>query len=175
MKKDQSIYRVGVAQPTCAIIHEEYDWELEHQSLVKDDSLFSKPPLCFPNIFGDSAIPDFTCIYLSMDAPIFYHSQKILDVSPSSENREEKLLIEKSLDSSFACSRNIEGEHSCFSSTPLCDSSNHEDVGKNPKFSNRGYHDLSTSPSDHDVDSIIVNPSKALVYSDLFVDEVETP
>jgi len=30
VNEDQAIDAVGVAQPTCAIIHEEYDWELEH-------------------------------------------------------------------------------------------------------------------------------------------------
>ena len=55
------------------------------------------------------------------------------------------------------------------------DSSNHEDADKHLEFSDLGCHDLSTSSSDHDVDSIIVNISKALVYNDLSVDEVETP
>jgi len=44
VNEDQAIDGVGVAQPTCAVIHEEYEWELEHQHLAKDDSLLSKPP-----------------------------------------------------------------------------------------------------------------------------------
>ena len=45
LNKDQSIDGVGVAQPTCTVIHEEYDWELEHHSSAKDHSLLSDPPL----------------------------------------------------------------------------------------------------------------------------------
>lgn len=70
---------------------------------------------------------------------------------------------------------NTEGEHPCFSSTPLHDSSNHEDVEKNLISSDLSCHDLSTSSSDHDVDLIIVNIYKSLFYDNLFVDEVETP
>jgi len=69
---------------------------------------------------------------------------------------------------------NTKGEHHCFPSTPLLDSSNHEDANKHPEFSDLGCHDLSTSSSDHDVDSIIVNLSKTLVYDDISVNEVET-
>lgn len=70
--------------------------------------------------------------------------------------------------------KNTKGENNCLPSSPLPDSSNHEDVDKNPKFSNVGYRDLSTSSFDHDVDSIIVNLSKTLVYDDLSVNEVDT-
>jgi len=74
VNEDQAINGVGVAQPTYTIIREDYDWELEHQSLPKDDSLLSEPPPCFPNIFGDSVIPNFTCVSSSTDAPIVDHS-----------------------------------------------------------------------------------------------------
>jgi len=74
MNEDQVINRVGVAQPTCAIIHEEFDWEIEHQTSAKDDSLVSEPPPFFPNIFGDPAIHDFACASSFMDALIIDHS-----------------------------------------------------------------------------------------------------
>ena len=38
-----------------------------------------------------------------------------------------------------------------------------------------GYRDLFTLSSNHDVDSIIVNLCKPLVYEDLSVNEIETP
>jgi len=75
----------------------------------------------------------------------------------------------------FIFLENTEGEHIFFSSTPLSDSSNHEDVDKHPKFSDLRCRDLFTSSSDHDVDSTIVNISKTLVYDDLSVHEVKTP
>jgi len=75
--------------------------------------------------------------------------------TPSSENISNLETI---------ISENTEGEHPCFSSTPLHDSSNHDDVDKHPKFFDLGCQDLSTSSSDHDVDSLIVNLSKPLVY-----------
>jgi len=62
-----------------------------------------------------------------------------------------------------------------FSSTPLCDSLNHGHANKHMEFFDLGYRDLSTSSYNHDVDSIVVNPSKEMVYDDVFVDEVETP
>jgi len=81
--KDQAINGVGVAQPTCFVIHEEYDWEPEHQLAKKDDPLMFAPPPLFPNIFDDSVIPDFSCVSPSMDAPIVDCSQNMLDVNPS--------------------------------------------------------------------------------------------
>ena len=57
---------------------------------------------------------------------------------------------------------------------PLHDSSNHEDVEKHPRFYHLGCYDLSNSSSDHDVDSLIVNPSNPLVYDYPSVNEVET-
>ena len=84
VNEDQAINGVGVAQPTCIVIHEEYDLESENQPEVKDDSLLSTPPLFLPDIFGDSSIPDFTCVYLFANALIIDHSQDSLDVSLSS-------------------------------------------------------------------------------------------
>ena len=68
----------------------------------------------------------------------------------------------------------MEGEHPSFSSTLLCDSSNHEDVNQHPEFSDLVCHDLFTSSSDHDVDSLVVNPSKPLVYEDISINKVKT-
>jgi len=76
---------------------------------------------------------------------------------------------------SYIISENTEGDYPCFLSTPLRDSLKHEDVKQNPEFCDIGCCDLSTSSSDHDIDSIVVNLSKTLVYDDLFLDEVETP
>lgn len=76
---------------------------------------------------------------------------------------------------SYVISQNTKGEHPCFSYTPLNDSLNHEDVEKHPKFSGCGCRDLCTSSFDHDVDSLIVNISKPLVFYDRSIDEVETP
>lgn len=75
VKKDQAIDKVGVVQLTCTVIHEEYDSELEHQSSANDDSLVSKPLLCFLDIFSDSTIHDFACVSPCMNVPIFYHLQ----------------------------------------------------------------------------------------------------
>ena len=63
-----------VAQPTCVVIHEEYDLDLEHQHSAKDDSLLSEPPPFFPDIFGEPTIHGFTCASLSTDTPIVDHS-----------------------------------------------------------------------------------------------------
>jgi len=141
---------------------------------VEDDSLLSTPPPFFPDIFGDYDIPDFACVSPSMDAPIVEFLQNTPDVSPSSYNGEDQSFLENPLDFSSAFSKNAEGEHSCISSTPLCDSSNHEDVEKHLEFFDIGFRDLSTSSSDQNVDSIIVSMSKTLVCDDLSINEVET-
>ena len=175
MNEEQPTDGVSVAQPTSIIIHEECEWELEHQRLMKDDSLLFESPLFIPNLFGEPTIHDFACVSSSMDAPIFYHSQDSLDVSPSFENREDKLLIQNPLDPSSVFSGNIDNEFVHFSSTPLRDSSNHEDENQHLEFSNIGCHAVFTSSSDHDVDSLIVNLSKSLVYEDPSINEVEIP
>lgn len=74
VNEDQVIDEVGVPQPTCIMIHEDYDWELEHQSLENDDSLLFEPPPHFPKIFSDYIIPNFACVSLSTDAPIVDNS-----------------------------------------------------------------------------------------------------
>jgi len=132
------------------------------------------PPSLFPDIFDDSGIPDFPCVNPSMDACTSDHSQNTADVSPLVDSGEDKSFIENSIDFSSSFSGNVEGEHSFFSSTPLYDSSNHEDRDKHPKFPDHGCHDLYTSSFVHDVDSLIVNMSKPPVYDYLSIDEVET-
>lgn len=175
VNEDQAIDEVGVAQPTCIVIHDEYDWEPEYQPTVKDDLLLSAPPPLFPNIFSDSAISDFPCVNPSMDVSTADHSQNTPDVSPSFDSREDKSFVENPLDSSFSFFINTEGEHSCFSSTPLHYSSNHEDANKHPEFSDHGCCDLCTSTFDHDVDSLVVNMSRPLGSDDLLVNESKTP
>lgn len=171
----QASDRVGVAQPNFVLIHDEYDWELEHQPSTKDDFLFFKTPPFFSNVFGDFVITHSACVSLSMDTPIVDHSQNTQDSSPSSDNQEEQSFIENPLDFSSSFSRNTEGEHSFFSSTPLLYSSNHEDAGKHPKFFDLGYFDLCTSSSYHDIDSTVVNLNKKLVYDNLSIDKVKNP
>lgn len=39
--KDQVVNRVGVEQPTCAIIYDEYVWESKEEPVMKDDLLLS--------------------------------------------------------------------------------------------------------------------------------------
>ena len=102
-------------------------------------------------------------------------SQDTPYVSTSSNNEEDQSLIGNPLDISSALSGNVEGEHPSFSSTPLCESSNHETANQHPGFSNLGCRDLFTSSSNHDVDSLTVNILKTLVSDDLSIDEVETP
>lgn len=138
---------------------------------MKDDSLPSAPP----NIPCDSATVDFPCENSFLDVSTSNHSQDTLDVILSLHCGEDTSSFENMSNLSSVISKNTEGEHPCFLSTPLHDSSNHDDVDKRPESSDLSCHDLSTSSSYHDVDSIIVNLSKTLVYDDLSVDEVETP
>jgi len=125
--------------------------------------------LLFPGILDDPAIPNFSCVSPSIDAPIVDHSQDRLNVRPSSNNGEDKSFIENSLKLSSDFFGNAKGEHSYFSSTPLSDSPNHEDVNEYREFSDLGCCDFSTSLSDHDIDSTVVNLSKTLVYIDLSI------
>jgi len=53
LNEEQPTEGVSVSQLTCFVIHEEYEWELEHQNSAKDDSLMSESPLLFPNLFGE--------------------------------------------------------------------------------------------------------------------------
>ena len=175
VNEDQASNGVGVAKPTCVVIHEEYDWDLDHQPSAMDESLLSEPPPFFSDIFCDSSIPDFACVSPSTNAPIVDHLQNTPDVSPSYDNGEDKLFIENPLDFSSAFSRNTEGEFFRFSSTPLFDSSDLEDTDEIIDFSDHSCHDLFTPIFDHDDDSIVVYFSKPPIYDDLSIDEVEMP
>lgn len=143
--------------------------------MVQDNLLLSTPPLNFLDIFDDFGMSDFPCVNPSMNASTFDHSQNTPYVSQSFYSGEEKYFLKNPIDHSSTFSTNTEGEHSYFSSTPLYDSSNHEDVKKHLEFSNHGCPNLCTYSFDHDVDSFTVNVSKPLVSIDLSIDEVETP
>jgi len=175
LNEDRSINGVGVSQPTCDAIQEECDCEFEHPPTVEDHPYLSVPPPFSPDILDDPTIPNSSCVSSSTDEPIVDHSRDTPYVIPSSDNREYQSFIENPLDLSFVFSKNAEDEYYCFSSTPLCDSSYHEDVDQHPEFSDLVYRDLFTSSSIQDVDSLIVNLSKPLVYNDPFVNEFETP
>ena len=51
LNEDHATDGVGVAKQKCTVIHEEYEWVLEHQHSAKDDSLMSETPQFFPDIF----------------------------------------------------------------------------------------------------------------------------
>ena len=53
MNEDQAIDGVGVAKPTCVVIHDEYDLESKHEPTVNDNLLLAAPPPLFPDIVGD--------------------------------------------------------------------------------------------------------------------------
>jgi len=118
VNEEQPTDVVCVPQPTCVVIHEEYEWELEHQHPTKDDSLPSEPPPFLPRLFGEPAIHDFVCLSSSMSAPIFDHSQDSPDASASFDNGEDKLFIKDPLDPSYFFPRNTEDEFIHFSSSP---------------------------------------------------------
>lgn len=142
---------------------------------MKDDSLPIAPHLLYLDIPCDFATVDFPCENSFPDVSTSDHSQDTSDVSMSLNFGDDTSSFENLSKLSSIISENTEGEHPRFSSTHLHDSSNHKDADKHLEFSDLGCHYLSTSSSDHDVDSIVVNLSKTLVYDDLSVDEVETP
>ena len=101
--------------------------------------------------------------------------QDTSDVSVSLQCGDDTSSSENPSNLSSVIYENTEGKHILFPSTPLPDSSNHVDVDIHPEFSDLGCRDLSTFSSDHNVDSLVVSPSKPLVYDDVSVDKVETP
>lgn len=175
MNKDQVVDRVGVIQPTCAIIHDECVWESKEELVVKDKSLLATPHPLHPDIPCDSSTIDFPCENSFLGASTSNHSQDTLDVSLSLQCREDTSSSEHSSILSSIFLENTEGEHLCFSSTPLPDSTNHDNVNEHLEFFDLGCHDLFTSSSDQNVDSTVVNLSKTLVCDDLSVHEVEIP
>lgn len=159
VKEDQAVDRVGVVQPTCAIIHDECVQESKEEPTVNHDSLLAVPHPLYPDIPCDSVTVDFPYENSFPDVSTSDHSQDTLDVSLSLCCGEDTSSSENLSNLSFVISEDTEGEHLCFSYTPLPNSSNHEDVKKHPEFFDLGCHDLSTSSSDHDVESTVVNLS----------------
>jgi len=171
VNKDQVVYGVSVTHPTCAIIHDEHVQEFKELA-VKDDSFLAAPHPLHPDIPCDSPTTDFPYANPFPDVSTSDHSHDTLDVSISLHFREDTSSSKNLPNLSSIFPKNIEGEHRCFPSTPLSDSSNHDDVDEHLKFSNLGCCDLFTSSFDHDVDPIIVNMSKTLVYDDISFNEV---
>jgi len=83
VNNDQVIKRVGVMQPTCAIIHDECVWKSKEEPVVKDDSLSVVPHLLHPNIPCDATTTDFPYENPFPDVSTFDHSQDTSDVSLS--------------------------------------------------------------------------------------------
>lgn len=171
--EDQVVDRVGFVKQIRTIINDECVWESKEEPMVKDDSLPSVPHPLYLDIYFDYATFDFLGENSSLDVSTFDHSHETMDVSLSLHCRYDTYSSENPSDLSSVISESIEGEHPCFSSTPLHDLSNHEDVDKHPEFFDNGCHDLSTSSFHHDVDSLIVNLPKPLVFGDLSIDEME--
>jgi len=97
-------------------------WEFEDEPVVKDDLLPCAPHPLFPDILGDFSIVYFMCENTFPDASTSNHSENKPDVILSLHNREDTFLFTNALNISSVISENIDGEHSCFSSTPLYDS-----------------------------------------------------
>ena len=139
-------------QPIYDIIHDECVRESKEEPTVKDDSHLSVPHLLYPDISCDFATFYFQGENSSPDVSTSDHSQDALDVSTSLHYEEDTSSSENPSHMSFVISENTEGEHPCFSSTPLHDLSNHEDVDEYPEFSDCGFHDLCTSSFDNDIE-----------------------
>jgi len=150
-------------------------WEYQEEPTMKDDLLLSMPLLFFPDIFGDFSLVNSLCENSFLDASTSDHSKNTPDVNLSYHSGEDKSLFENPLNSSSVISRNPDCEHSCISSTPLCDSLGHEDADEVIEFYDHGYHDLFTPSFDHNIDSFTLDISKPLIFDDLYVDEMETP
>ena len=142
---------------------------------MKDDLLLATPHPLFPNIFGDYVIVDFPYENIVLGASTSDHSQNTPDVSPSLHSREDASVFANPFSISSVFFENVDGEHFCFSSTPLYDSSDHEDTDEHIEFSDHGCCDLFSPSFDYNDDSFIVNISKPHVFDDLPIDEVETP
>ena len=175
VNEDQVVNGVSVVQPTYAIIHDEYVQESKEELTVKDDSLLATPHPLYPDIPCDSTTTDFPYENSFPDVSTSDHSQDRSDVNLSLHCREDTPSCQNLSNLSSIISENTEGEHPYFSSTPLHDSSNHEDTDEHPRFSDLGCHDPSNSSFDHDVHSLVVNPYKPLFYDHTSFNEVETP
>ena len=122
MNEDQVVDGVGVVQPTCAIIHDEYVQESKEELAVKDDSLPTMPHPLYPNIHCDSATIDFPYENSFLVLSTSNRSQDTLDVSLSLHCGEDTSSYKNPFNLLSVISENTEGEHPCFSSTPLHDS-----------------------------------------------------
>lgn len=121
----------GVEQPTCDIIHGDYVGETiaEQEYATKDYSLHSAHLHHHPDISHDSIISVESCENLVPDdVATFDHSQNTWDVSFSSRCGEDESSTLYLPNLSSHLFENLEGEIYHFSSSLLCDSSNHEDV-----------------------------------------------
>ena len=130
VNEDQSVGKVGVVQPTYAIIHDEYVPESKEEPTVKEDSLQTVPHLLYLDIPYYSTTADFPCEKSFSNISTFDHSQGTSDLSLSLHYRKDTSSSEHPSNLSSIISKIIEGEHPCFSSTSLHDSSNHEDTKK---------------------------------------------
>ncbi len=128
VNEDQDVDRVGVMQPTYVIIHDECVQESKEELAMKGDSLPFMPHPLHPDIPCDYATIDFPYENSFMDASTSDHSQDNSDVSLSLQCGEETSSSENPFNLSFIFLENTKGQHICFSSTPLLDSSNHEDA-----------------------------------------------
>ncbi len=126
--KDQVLDGVSAEQPTCGIIFYDYVWEYEQEYVVKDDLLLFTPHPLYPDIFHNSTISDPSCENSFSDVSIFDHSQNIWDANFSFDCGEDKFIFSYPPNLLSYFSGNIEGEISHFSSSPIYDSSDHEDV-----------------------------------------------
>lgn len=142
---------------------------------MKDDILLSATHPLFHNIFYDYAISVFSCENSSPDVSTFDHSHDTWDVSASFDYGEEQNFFLNPLNLSSFLSGNLGGEIFCFSSTPLYDSSGHEDANVHFEFSKCGCCDLFTHSLNHDVDSLVVDLFKPPIFNETYVGEVETP
>lgn len=84
VNEDQVINKVGVMQPTCTIIHDEFVQESKEEPVVKDDPLPAIPHSLYPDIPCDSTTTDFPCENPFLDVFTFDHSQDTSDVNMSS-------------------------------------------------------------------------------------------
>jgi len=89
VNEDQVVDRFGVMQPTYTIIHDEYVRESKEEPMVKDDSLPAVPYPLYPDIPCGFSVADFPYENPFLDVSTSRHSQDILDVSLSSQCRED--------------------------------------------------------------------------------------
>lgn len=132
--------------------------------------------ICFIlTYFFYSSISIFSCENPSLDVSNSDHSQNAQDVSLSFDCGENRYFFMNPPNLSSFISINWEGEIFSFSSTPIYDSSDHEDVDVHIKFSDHGCCDLFIHSFDHNSDSLAIDLSKPPIFHDLSSDEVETP